>query len=307
MSAKHRSLDEVKTLIQGTEGFNSNQMAKFYDSWAPTYEQDINMLGYNLHPLLVDCLHANFSGNREAVQVLDVACGSGSVAKLMVELGFKNFVGVDCSKGMLEQAARLGIYQDLKLAVLGTNPLPAENGTFDVVILAGGLGEGFVPVSVLQELHNAAKPGGLIGLSKGAHSNSEGYTTDLDRELKRMVEEGLWSLVAAKELDRYMKDPYVNTDKEEERFIRGTAYTSCSSSGGILRRSQASQETVSPACRRSSPRPPTSGTCPEYLPRVASRRHPKQMPEPPQLTPVDEEEQQLRVEPLLNLVTELHL
>lgn len=50
---------------------------------------------------------------------------------------------------------------------------------------------------------------------------------------------------------------------------------------------------VSPACPRSSPGPPPSGTCPEHLPRKASRRHPEQMPEPPQLTPLDVEEQRL--------------
>ncbi len=50
---------------------------------------------------------------------------------------------------------------------------------------------------------------------------------------------------------------------------------------------------VSPACPRSSPGPPPGGTRPEHLPRKASRRHPVQMPDPPQLTPLDVEEQRL--------------
>ncbi|XP_068612909.1 methyltransferase-like protein 27 [Brachionichthys hirsutus] len=223
MSVNCRSLNDVKTVIQSTEGFKPDQIVEFYDSWAPTYEQDIKLIGYNLQPLLVECLHANFSGNREEAQVLDVACGTGSVAKLMVELGFKNFVGVDCSKGMLEQAAKSGLYQDLKLALLGTQPLPAETGTFDVVILAGGLGEGYVPVSVLHELCNAAKPGGLIGLSRGAHTISETYTKDLERALELMEEEGLWSLVVTKEVDRYIQNPFVDAKKEEELYVRGTS------------------------------------------------------------------------------------
>uniref|UniRef100_A0A3Q3IZN9 Transposase Tc1-like domain-containing protein n=1 Tax=Monopterus albus TaxID=43700 RepID=A0A3Q3IZN9_MONAL len=40
-------------------------------------------------------------------------------------------------------------------------------------------------------------------------------------------------------------------------------------------------------CPGSSPGPPPGGTCLEHLPRKASRRHPKQMPEPPQLAPLD--------------------
>uniref|UniRef100_A0A672YAI4 Calcium channel, voltage-dependent, T type, alpha 1H subunit a n=1 Tax=Sphaeramia orbicularis TaxID=375764 RepID=A0A672YAI4_9TELE len=47
------------------------------------------------------------------------------------------------------------------------------------------------------------------------------------------------------------------------------------------------RDIVSPTCPGSSPRSPPGGTCPEHLPREASRRHPKQMPEPPQLAPLD--------------------
>uniref|UniRef100_A0A3B4AEN1 Ig-like domain-containing protein n=1 Tax=Periophthalmus magnuspinnatus TaxID=409849 RepID=A0A3B4AEN1_9GOBI len=43
------------------------------------------------------------------------------------------------------------------------------------------------------------------------------------------------------------------------------------------------EDIVPPACPGSSPGPPPGGTCPEHLPREASRRHPEQMPEPPQL------------------------
>ncbi|KAI3356417.1 hypothetical protein L3Q82_017632 [Scortum barcoo] len=39
--------------------------------------------------------------------------------------------------------------------------------------------------------------------------------------------------------------------------------------------------------------PPPGGTCLEHLPREASRGHPKQMPKPPQLTPLDVKEQRL--------------
>ncbi|XDV11649.1 hypothetical protein PO909_000526 [Leuciscus waleckii] len=52
-----------------------------------------------------------------------------------------------------------------------------------------------------------------------------------------------------------------------------------------------------PACPRSSPGSPPSGTCPEHLPRKASRRHPKQMPEPPQLAPLDVKEALLSAPP----------
>lgn len=50
---------------------------------------------------------------------------------------------------------------------------------------------------------------------------------------------------------------------------------------------------VPPALPGSSPGSPTGETCPEFLAREAFRRHSKQMPEPPQLTPLNVEEQWL--------------
>ncbi|XP_068180197.1 methyltransferase-like protein 27 isoform X2 [Antennarius striatus] len=225
MSASSKHVDAVKTFLQTSKGFSSEETVKFYDTWASTYEQDIEKLSCQSNKLVVDCLQEYFSGIPEEVRVLDVACGSGWVAKLMAELGFKHFVGVDGSRGMLEQAARSELYQELKLALLGTQPLPAETGTFDVVILAGGFGEGFVPVSVVRELCNAAKPGGWVCISRGAHSiTPSAYEKNLERELKLLEEEGWWRLVGTKETNRYMEDPYVNPEKEEDRFIMGVAY-----------------------------------------------------------------------------------
>ncbi|KAK3548865.1 hypothetical protein QTP70_021277 [Hemibagrus guttatus] len=53
------------------------------------------------------------------------------------------------------------------------------------------------------------------------------------------------------------------------------------------------RDVVSPACPGSSPGSLPGGACPEHLPREMSRRHPKQMPEPPQLSSFDVEEQRL--------------
>ncbi|KAK3517240.1 hypothetical protein QTP70_001389, partial [Hemibagrus guttatus] len=49
------------------------------------------------------------------------------------------------------------------------------------------------------------------------------------------------------------------------------------------------RDIVSPACPGSSPGPLPGGACPEHLSRETSRRHPKEMPEPPQLAPFDVE------------------
>ncbi|XP_014829898.1 PREDICTED: Williams-Beuren syndrome chromosomal region 27 protein-like [Poecilia mexicana] len=239
MSSKGRNLAEVRNLLQSCNGFNSEQTKKFYDSEAETYEQDfVDTLEFRAPHQLIDLLVANFSGDRGTVQVLDVACGTGLVAKLMFKLGFRNFVGVDCSERMLEEAAKTKLYQELQPALLGTEPLPAQTGTFDLVILVGGLGVGFAPVSVIRELCDAAKPGGLICLARGNHTSSaeKEFGTNLEGELQLLEDGGLWSRVAVQQVERYMLDPQVEASRRDEGpvYITGSLYLyqkTCSSEG----------------------------------------------------------------------------
>lgn len=48
--------------------------------------------------------------------------------KQMKTHGFGNFVGIDGCKAMLELARESGLYQDLKQALLGEEPLPVQSG-----------------------------------------------------------------------------------------------------------------------------------------------------------------------------------
>ncbi|XP_028437474.1 methyltransferase-like protein 27 [Perca flavescens] len=218
MSDGSRTVNDVKTFLKS---YRDVERMKFYDQWAETYDQDCNLMGYRAPHQTVDFLNANFSGSPEEVLVLDVACGSGLVAKLMAELGFRNFVGVDGSKGMLEQAAKTGLYQDLRLALLGTEPLPAQTDAFDVVMIVGALRDSFVPVSVVRELCCAAKPGGYVCMSRVDPKLESGdkYKVCLEKELQLMEDEGLWTRVISQEMDRYMMDVYY-----DDQYLYGTMY-----------------------------------------------------------------------------------
>ncbi|XP_026173033.1 methyltransferase-like protein 27 [Mastacembelus armatus] len=227
MSLSHKTVDDMRTFLQPRKHFDPEQRMKFYDSWAATYEQDSEVMNYRAPHLVVDSLNANYSGNREEVQVLDVACGSGLAAKLMFEVGFRNFVGVDGSKGMLEQAEKTGLYQDLRLALLGTEPLPAQPGSFDVVVIIGALRDGFVPVSTVRELCLAAKPGGYVCMSRLDTNCESGnkYKASMESELQLMEDEGLWTHVLSQNISKYMIDVYNGSeDVQNEEYLSGAIY-----------------------------------------------------------------------------------
>ncbi|XP_034021438.1 methyltransferase-like protein 27 [Thalassophryne amazonica] len=142
-----------------------------------------------------------------------------------LQCGYKHFTGVDGSDGMLREAAKSRLYKDLRLALLGTDLLPAEPDTYDIVIIVGALGVGFVPVSVVRELCKAATPGGYICMIKGDHRSEDHdeYKVALEMELQLMEEEKLWSRVSVKEFDKYMTDMY-SEDVQEDKYVTGTGY-----------------------------------------------------------------------------------
>ncbi|KAM6995251.1 methyltransferase-like protein 27 [Tautogolabrus adspersus] len=227
MSDCCRSVNDMKAFLQSSKNLDPQERMTFYDSWAPTYEQDSEAINYSAPNMVVDFLNSNLPGSREDVKVLDVACGSGLVGKLMSELGFRNFVGVDGSKGMLELAAQSGLYQDLRLALLGTEPLPAQTGAFDLVVIVGALRDGFVPVSVIRELWQAAKPGGYVCMSRVDLKSESGekYKLCMKRELQQMEEEGLWTRVSTGQMNKYMMNVYHNYKEDEnEPYLDGTMY-----------------------------------------------------------------------------------
>uniref|UniRef100_A0A673AMN8 Methyltransferase domain-containing protein n=2 Tax=Sphaeramia orbicularis TaxID=375764 RepID=A0A673AMN8_9TELE len=231
MSTSSRTIHDAHTVIKSCSTTDPKEKAKIYNIWAENYEEDHKLLSYRGAYLAVDFLSEHFCGRPEESLVLDVACGSGMVANLMTELGFRSFVGVDGSKGMLELAAKTGLYQDLKLALLGTEPLPAQTGVFDVVITAGAFYPGSVPVNVIRELCKAAKPGGLVCIARGNYRRPIHieYTENLQKEQQLMEEEGLWGLKGTKQIDRYIRNPDVECggdgeDIQEDQFISGTVY-----------------------------------------------------------------------------------
>ncbi|KAM9309927.1 methyltransferase-like protein 27 [Pholidichthys leucotaenia] len=162
MTTGTRALEDVRHFMQSQKVSNPQETKNFYDAWAETFDQDSVMLKYRAPHLAVEFLNANISGDHGEKKVLDIACGSGWVAKLMYELGFRHFVGVDGSQCMLDLAAKTGFYQDLRLALLGPQPLPAKTDEYDVVIIVGALRQEYVPVCVIRELCNAAKPGNQL-------------------------------------------------------------------------------------------------------------------------------------------------
>ncbi|XP_076581935.1 methyltransferase-like protein 27 [Chaetodon auriga] len=219
MSLSTRTIQDVGNVLTSRRECEQEKLTAFFDKWAEDYEKDCNMLDYQGPNLAAALISSNFSGNREAALVLDVACGPGQLPKLMYEMGFRHFVGIDYSQGMLDEAAKTGLYEELKPVKLGAAPLPVQAGTVDVVAMVGALQPDLVPFSVLRELCQVTKPGGLICVTKAQHrTDPQGFTGAVEREFKILEDEGLWHRVDVKTSDQYIRDEWEPSESLAQNF-----------------------------------------------------------------------------------------
>ena len=102
---------------------------------------------------------------QDGERVLDVACGTGIVARLAAQgVGERgSVVGVDLNDGMLDVARAQGAAIDWRRG--DAEALPLDDEAFDVVVCQQGLQ--FFPhrSAALAEMHRVLAPGGRLALS----------------------------------------------------------------------------------------------------------------------------------------------
>ncbi len=130
-----------------------------YTEWAGTYEQTV-LDEMDLRLLeKVKCI--DWSAQ---VQVLDLACGTGRIARWLRQHGNPVIDGVDITPAMLEAARGLNLYSTLKLASITDTGLPDR--TYDLCIQS--LADEHLPevLPLYQEAARLVRPGGnfvLVG------------------------------------------------------------------------------------------------------------------------------------------------
>ncbi|MEX5298350.1 methyltransferase domain-containing protein [Kocuria sp. CPCC 205292] len=103
-------------------------------------------------------------GVRPGQSVLDVACGTGVVAREAARLlqGSGRVVGLDVNAGMLAVARRVA--PALEWVEADALDLPFPDGSFDVVLCQAGLMFVADPVRALQEMARVAAPEGTVAV-----------------------------------------------------------------------------------------------------------------------------------------------
>jgi demethylmenaquinone methyltransferase/2-methoxy-6-polyprenyl-1,4-benzoquinol methylase len=144
----------------------TRQARRLFAPLGPTYDRYAALLSYGQDPrwrrFLVSRIDAG-PGDR----VLDVATGTGAVARELVRQKGCSVVGVDQSAEMLAEA-RSRLNGHVELVEASAESLPFGDGTFDALTFTYLLRYVDDPAATLQELARVVRPGATIaGLEFG--------------------------------------------------------------------------------------------------------------------------------------------
>lgn len=149
----------MKTQKERSISPNESLVRQEYDRLAPIYDRRwYNYINKSLSFLV------NFAHIPREESILDVACGTGEFARLLLEQNSQQQItGVDISEGMLEVARnKLDAYPHVSLDRASVTSLPFDNKSFDLVICANAFHYFVSPQLAIAEMKRVLKPKGKV-------------------------------------------------------------------------------------------------------------------------------------------------
>lgn len=133
-------------------------VARSFDSFAASFDSKLAKLSYRAPALVVDALARSDAVRTQSLDVLDAGCGTGLCGPLVAPYA-RRLVGVDLSEGMLAQARRRNVYDELVSSEL-TAYLDSCTDAFDVIVSADTLVYFGTLDAVAAAAASALRPGG---------------------------------------------------------------------------------------------------------------------------------------------------
>ena len=137
-------------------------LATLYDEWARDYDQQIWASG-NPYIAIAAGLVGRLLPEYDA-RILDAGCGTGNMAQILHQMGYRQIEGLDPSAGMLAIAQNKQIYQRLHQLYLDSS-IDLPDASFDAVVAAGVLTHGHAPAESLDGILDLLRDQGVVVFS----------------------------------------------------------------------------------------------------------------------------------------------
>jgi predicted TPR repeat methyltransferase len=157
-----------------------------YDEWASDYDQQLWASG-NPYIAIATGLIGRHVRDYDA-KILDAGCGTGNMAQVLHQMGYRNIEGLDPSSGMLAVAQRKEVYQQLHQLYLDSQ-IDLADDSFDAVVAAGVLTHGHALPESLDGILKLTRPGGTIVFSLSVIAYDE---LGFKQKIAVLEESGKW-------------------------------------------------------------------------------------------------------------------
>ncbi|XP_013794867.1 methyltransferase-like protein 27 [Limulus polyphemus] len=137
------------------------EVKTFYANWAANYDKEVNEFDYNGPKIFAEAF-AKLNVPRNA-EIIDIAAGTGALGEKLNAMGYKYIDALDGTPEMLDIARKKNVYRNFCQFFLGCGyESPIKDGTYDVAISSGAIGQGHIPYDAFYEIIAMVKQGGLI-------------------------------------------------------------------------------------------------------------------------------------------------
>ena len=148
----------MQQYLQNKKGLVENVFDQVYDQ----YDLMNDFMSFGIHRLWKKDL-LNMMNPSPKQKLIDVACGTGDIAKLYLKYLNKNapVTCVDPNKSMIKKGKeKLDNFKNLKWIISPAEKLPVENNSFDFYTISFGLRNTKNLNKALSEAYRVLKPGG---------------------------------------------------------------------------------------------------------------------------------------------------
>ena len=226
----------MQRYLQNKKGLVQNVFDQVYDQ----YDLMNDFMSLGVHRLWKKAM-INMMNPSPTQKLIDVACGTGDIAKLFLNRVNKssNITCVDPNKGMIGQGRqKLSKYKNIEWIISPAEKLPLPNNSFDFYTISFGLRNTKNLNKALAEAYRVLKPGGrylCLEFSKIQNSNLD-Y---IYKKYSKLIPILGQFVVGEKEPYEYLIDSiekFVNQDELIE-LMKNNNFKKCSYrnfSGGIV-------------------------------------------------------------------------
>jgi len=181
-------------------GIQSDEVIQKYTEWSETYDTDCDPIVYRASQIASDFCNILVADQRATARVLDVAAGTGMVGYYLRRHGFMGAIdALEPSPGMLERAKKKNVYSTCYAEKINDEGVTSlEPNTYDVVILAGAMGEGHVPAEGMREVARLTRTGGYVIIvmrDEFLEYASEYKNKRLESIMRELEDDDVWTSV----------------------------------------------------------------------------------------------------------------